>query len=241
MPPLAQCIQVNRRVNLVVELRETEERLRRRTLELERQQTPQAGAACADAHLCTLEAPSRLHSHETSHLRSVEDLVRYARQSDGILSAERMRGLGLGANDAPFSAVHLIDDFYIDASKVASDADADRVWNRLQSMYAEHTWNELLKRCIVPPMFGDDTPLQNLPGRVYLACALVYCILRNGFTSKRYARILPPLLRRSIRDVVRMVHEALRLSSDPVHGRARKARERVPAELDVARSSDVAA
>jgi hypothetical protein len=198
------CVDARRRVHLLIDLREVEEAARLAQLRLQRRQDDQTVAACRDADQRTQAAQSMLVA-ETTPLEEVYRMAELVNTPSVVL-----RDAATAPPSIPrrfYGVVHAIDDKYLNRRMVRSDADADRAWAKIQAEYTEAEWNALLKRCIVPPMFGEPSPLQNLPGRTHLRVALVFCIHANGACSHRHGRLLPCAIRRAVLRLARTVRK----------------------------------
>ena len=207
------CANVRQRVRLLIDLREIEEAARLAQLRLQRKQDDETVTACRHAADRALDAKSMLLSTGATpldHLGRWESLLRSPAL---FFRGAASRDMAAELPGASFRIVYAIGDKYINRRLVHTDADADRTWAAIQAEYAESDWNALLKRCIVPPMFGEASPLQNLPGRTHLRVALVFCIHANGGKSKRHGRLLPRTLHRAVVRLARSIRKCERLMS----------------------------
>lgn len=204
----AVCVTPCRRVTHTIELREKEEQLRKLNLRLERSQTNATIAACDDARGCAVDAHARLVPAGQSDPLAVASLIRYASTVHRVMPFSELTDQAFDPLCAPYHVVQLLPGHCIWTKCVASDSDADRVWRTLQNGHTDASWNERMKRCVVQPMFDTQSPLQNLPGRSHLSCALLYCITVNGERSRRYARMVAPMLRDAVHKMARLVVSA---------------------------------
>ena len=206
-----RCVASCRRVTHTIELREKEEELRKRNLQLERNQTHSTIAACDMARESASDAEARLWSTGQSNPEAISRLVNYAGTNTRILTCAEIYRLDIHPDAAPFHVIKLLPGFYISTRHINTDSDADRVWRSLQSRHTDTQWDQLMRKCTVESMFDTFSPLQNLPGRVHLSCAILYAMLVGGNRSHRYSRMVPSLMRSAVSRVARMVQKATTL------------------------------
>lgn len=194
LPVANACAATRKRVDLLIALREEEDRVRRSFLLLERSHTEDTLLACQVADDSACDAMSRMVQGKTSvtHLSQLSAWVLTWRGMP-FAESELLRH-GLEPSMAPLRLIKLIDGYYCDRLSIRCDSDVQRVERAIRDTVGHDTWEKMLTSCEVAAMFGRSGPLQNMRGRAHFVAACMFSIRCNGGAGDKYCRLLPPLI-----------------------------------------------